>query len=103
MIRVEIKKKNNIYNEISVKGHAMYDDYGKDIVCSAVSSIITTSINCILALDKDGLKYKANSGDVVISNIKNDEKIIKLLDVTIKMLTELKNDYPLNIEISKED
>ena len=39
MIKVEVTKK-----DISIAGHAMYDDYGKDIVCAAVSSVITTSV-----------------------------------------------------------
>ena len=40
MISVKVLK-----NKIEIKGHALYDDYGKDIVCSAVSSIVTTTIN----------------------------------------------------------
>ena len=42
MIKVEVTKDN-----ISIHGHAMYDDYGKDIVCAAVSSIVMTSVESI--------------------------------------------------------
>ena len=103
MIKVNIIKKDNKYSSITINGHAMYDDFGKDIVCSAVSSIVTTSINSIIALDKDGLKYNADSGNVSITEIKDDININKLLDVLCNMLSELANDYPLNIKISKED
>ena len=51
MIIVEKSKKN-----ISIKGHALYNDFGRDIVCSAVSSIVITSINGILGIDKDSIK-----------------------------------------------
>ena len=51
MIIVEKSKKN-----ISIKGHALYSDFGRDIVCSAVSSIVITSINGILGIDKDSVK-----------------------------------------------
>ena len=103
MIRVNVLKIENKYKSITINGHALYDDFGKDIVCSAVSSIVTTSINSIIALDEDGLKYKVNSGNISITNIKNTDNIVKLLDVLIKMLEELATDYPENILISKED
>ena len=44
MINVKIEKENAKYKKITVLGHAMYDDYGKDIVCAAVSSIATTTV-----------------------------------------------------------
>ena len=53
MIKVNIKK-----NHIEIKGHAMYDDYGKDIVCASISSIAITTVNAILRLDEKALhKY----------------------------------------------
>ena len=53
MIKV-LKNKENI----SITGHAMYDDYGKDIVCSAVSSIVITTINGILAINSEAITYQ---------------------------------------------
>ncbi len=41
MIKVSIIKEDKKYKKISILGHALYDDYGKDIVCSACSSIVT--------------------------------------------------------------
>ena len=35
-------------SNISISGHALYNDFGKDIVCSAVSSIVITTVNGIL-------------------------------------------------------
>ena len=50
MIKVEVTKK-----DISVTGHAMYDDYGKDIVCAAASSVITTSVESIASIKEDAI------------------------------------------------
>ena len=55
MIHVKVEKEHAKYKKIAISGHAMYDDYGKDIVCSAASSIVTTTVNGILALDKEVL------------------------------------------------
>ena len=48
MIKVNYVVSNNLIKSVSIKGHAFYDTYGKDIVCAAVSSIVTTTINDIL-------------------------------------------------------
>ena len=42
MIKVKLIKNNNHIKKIIIKGHAMYADYGKDIVCAAVSTLLQT-------------------------------------------------------------
>ena len=98
MIKVEVVKENNLYKEISIIGHAMYADYGKDIVCSAVSSIVTTTINGCIALDKDSLSYEVNDKGVVISNIVGDSTNT-LINNMVSLLKELEEKYPTNIKV----
>ena len=98
MIKVEVAKENNLYKKVSIIGHAMYDDYGKDIVCSAVSSIVTTTINGCIALDKDSLSYEVNDKGVVISNI-NGDNTNKLINNMVSLLKELEEKYPTNIKV----
>ena len=45
MIQVKVEKHHAKYQKVTILGHALYDDYGKDIVCSAASSIVTTTVN----------------------------------------------------------
>ena len=47
MIRILISKHNNEYSNLKAFGHAEYDDYGKDIVCSAVSVLIINTANSL--------------------------------------------------------
>jgi uncharacterized protein YsxB (DUF464 family) len=75
---------------------------GKDIVCAAVSSIAITTINNIIALE-DSIDYEENSGLLKI-RVKGDTEVNnKLLNNLVRMLTELKSQYPKNIEIRNED
>ena len=98
MIKVEVVKENNLYKKVSIIGHAMYADYGKDIVCSAVSSIVTTTINGCIALDKDSLSYEVNEEGVIISNIVGDNTNT-LINNMVSLLKELECNYPDNIEV----
>lgn len=99
MIKVKITKKDTYYNKISLSGHALYDDYGKDIVCSAVSSIVITTINGLLTLDKNSLSYKINNDKVEITNIKTDITTQKLITNMVSLLQELEKNYQKNIEV----
>ena len=101
MIKVIIKKNDGISN-ITIKGHANYEDYGKDIVCAAVSSISITACNSILALE-DTIECKDKSGLLEIRVIKKTDINQKLLNNMINMLEELKLQYPKNIEIRNEE
>ena len=94
MIKVNIKN-----NEITVSGHANYDDYGKDIVCSAASSIVTTTVNGILSLNKGSLSYMISKQgmDIKISGMDSTTQI--LIQNMINLLQELENNYSNNIQV----
>lgn len=93
-----IVKKN--LSKISITGHALYDDYGRDIVCSAVSSIIITTINGILKIDKKALKVDTNSG-IEIEVLKKDKITLSLIENMLEELKELEEKYPKNIKIKE--
>ncbi len=101
MISVKVKKENNRYKKINILGHAMYDEYGKDIVCSAVSSIITTTVNGILMLDKENLSYLVSKKGMLIEikNIDNTTTQI-LIDNMVNLLKDLEKKYPENINFN---
>ena len=86
-------------NRITATGHARYAQQGKDIVCAAVSSIVTTTINNVIALEDDTIKYDTKEGNVCITVLRNSKVTDKLLNVLIDMLKELAIDYPQNIKI----
>ena len=100
MIKVRISKN---LDSITIKGHAGYAEAGKDIVCAAVSSIVTTSINACLILDDESIKYEEKEGLVIIDVLNHNETTIKLINNMINMLTELAENYKKNITIIKED
>lgn len=101
MIKAYFKKDNNIITNIRIEGHAMYDDYGKDIVCAGVSTSLIVTVNAILKFDKEAIKYD-NNGVFTLENIKKDEITNKLLDNLLDSLKELSSTYKDNINV-KED
>ena len=102
MIKITLTKNSNIIKKITIIGHANYDDYGKDIVCAAVSSTIITSVNIMLSLDDNCINYDDKNG-LVIDVLKNDVTTNKILDVLVNNLYQLYEAYPNNIQIKEEN
>ena len=101
MIKVSIKKTNDIIDYISIKGHAEYDEYGKDIVCSSVSSIVITSVNAITRFDIDAITCKQDEGLIEVNINKHTKEIDILLENMISLLKELEQNYKKNIKINE--
>ena len=99
MIKVRITKDQDIYKKVVITGHAKYDDFGKDIVCSAASSIATTTINGILSLNKDSLSYENSEKGLFITINSSDETTQTLVDNMINLLKELEENYPTNVNV----
>ena len=97
MIRVLVSKK-----QIEIIGHSGYDVIGKDIVCSAVSSITITTINGIISIDKQAISCKYQGDTMTIDIIKDDMVTLKLIDNMVIMLKELAKDYPKNISVKEK-
>lgn len=100
MIKVYVEKKDRILS-ISIKGHAAYDDYGKDIVCASVSSIVTTTVNGILSFDKENITYKSKDGFIEIKAKKQNREVDLLLNNMISLFKELETEYTKNIKIEE--
>ena len=95
MIKVLIKDKS-----ITISGHANYDEYGKDIVCAAVSATVITTVNGILSIDENAIEVNEKN-KVEIKILKNNETVNKLINNMINLLTELQKDYKDNIDIRR--
>ena len=102
MIKIKLKRDNDIVTDIIIKGHALYDDFGKDIVCAAVSSTVITSINASLLINNQSLSYMEDNG-LEIRVLSNDEVTTKIIANMIANLKELEKAYPKNIQIKEEN
>lgn len=102
MIKIKICKCNQDINNITISGHAMYDAYGKDIVCASVSSIVTTTVNGILRINEQSISYEQSEGFVKINILNKDEITKKLIVNMLDLFEELNKNYPKNIKIIEE-
>ena len=95
MIKIKVTERN-----ISLLGHADYDDYGKDIVCAAVSSIVMCSVEAISQFDINAVDVKQTKDKLEIIINKSDDITKKLVNNMLNCLKELEKKYPKNIQIN---
>ncbi len=106
MIKIEIQKKNDNIVYFKVSGHANSSEYGKDIICAAVTSAVQMTLNGLLEILKlTKLEYTEKHG-LVICNMKDsdlsEEEFSKADILTKSMETYLKafeDEYPEYVKI----
>ena len=101
MIKVNINKKNNEIDHVSISGHSGYAEKGFDIVCIAVSSIVTTTVNAILSF-KETIKVTDDGKLLEISIKEHDEITDKLIANMIELLKEIEKEYKDNIRLEEK-
>ena len=103
MIKVYVSYHEKDIIKIMISGHAMYDDYGKDIVCASVSSTFLCTVNAIFALDADSIRVFDEDGQQVLQVLKVEHVVQVLLQNMIRCLESLVKQYPKNIRLDKEE
>lgn len=98
MIKVEYIENSSNIEYLKISGHANYDDYGKDIVCSAVSAISIGALNALKNIENYAITQK--EGLIIIENKNNssyDDNIV--LNTMLIQLKTIEQSYPKFIQI----
>ncbi len=98
MIKIKVTE-----NDIIVSGHAMYEEYGKDIVCAAVSSVITTAVEIAANFDSSSVDLSEYDDKLEIIINKHDDITNKIINTMLFLLSELEAQYPKNIKITNKE
>ncbi|HLT00333.1 MAG TPA: ribosomal-processing cysteine protease Prp [Acholeplasma sp.] len=104
MIQFEFKTENDQIKHIKVKGHALFGDYGTDIVCASVSTALIMTANAIEILGlNDHIQTKVKSGDFELKVKKYNPTVEGLLQNLKYTFSELEAQYNSHIKNLKEE
>ena len=108
MTKAIFKISNNLFQSLEVSGHSGYQTSGSDIVCSAISTAVFTSINLIDKKCGDEsyhLTQKEDQGYLFFEMINTSEiEFVNLvIENLIEMLSDIEKDYNkfLQVKIRK--
>lgn len=108
MITIKISRDSEGYiREFTIKGHAGFDEYGKDIVCAAVSAIAYTAAGALNELAGVG-NYSEKSGYMNCSVPKDMEQEKRkvagiILETACIGFKQIENSYGDYVEVLDEE
>ncbi len=103
MINLTILKSNDAITTIQAKGHSGYAVAGQDIVCSAVSTIMQTTLNGLLEVVKADVDYQIDEQIpfLRISVNEQDRQAQILMQSAYLALKQIADDYKNYIKIKE--
>lgn len=101
MIKVKVEKEQESMKHILISGHSGYSEAGSDIVCAAVSSVVTTSVNAILSF-KETIRVTDDGDTLEIYVLEHDRITDTLLENMLNLLKEIERQYQKNIKMEGE-
>ena len=95
MIKVKISKAGTTFKSLEVKGHAGSGPYGHDLVCAAVSAVITGGLNNLKAPKDYDIKleegYSLLKANKEVSA--HDAVVIETIICGLKTIAEDNSDF----------
>lgn len=96
MIKVVIKRDESTdkITSIEVKGHAGKDAYGKDLVCAAVSAIMTGGMNALQGTD---YHFILEEGHALVESLDipsdYDAVVLRTIETQLKTIEEAEKEF----------
>lgn len=96
MIKIIIKRdvSSQKITSIEVKGHANSDVYGKDLVCAAVTTVMTGGMNALQDKEYD---FKLEEGHIYVKALDipsdYDSVVLKTMEVQLMTIEESNHKY----------
>ena len=96
MIKISMVSKDGQRIGFDMKGHAGFGEYGRDIVCAAVSALVINTVNSMEALTDNPFEAEVeeDSGSVhFLLKEGFDDKAVLLLDSLYLGLRDIRDTY----------
>ena len=101
MIKVTVIHHENLIESIEINGHAGSGPKGHDLVCAAVSAIITGGANALS--NKNNYHIELESGHALIEMKETDEDGSKVLSTVWVMLKTVEESYSQFVKIEDKE
>ncbi len=101
MIEVSYLENDSIIMSLEVKGHANYDKYGSDIVCSAVSAVTIGGINAFDSINDININIEPGHVKIDGTGLQKYYNQVVVKTIVTQLLT-IEKSYKQYIKISKK-
>lgn len=100
MIRADFTRTEGKLTAFSLRGHAAYDDFGKDIVCASVTSAVQMTANAITEVLKVKADVQVLDNQIRLKLPENHpQEAVHFMDALLLHLEILSEDYEGTIKV----
>lgn len=100
MILVKYSLENGYYTHMVVTGHAKYAEYGNDLICASVSSIMFGLMNC---LDEyQDVTINVGENNIEIKNECKLDEVNNFMKLTLIQLKTIEESYGEFIKVERK-
>lgn len=85
MIKIIIKQKNHQIQKINVSGHANSDAYGQDLVCAAITAIVSGALNALDFKHKEDVEISVLQNEIIIKNLNDKNHDLQIMLEMLKV------------------
>ena len=101
MIKAIYQVKDGNYQSLRVSGHAEFGEYGRDLVCASVSSIMFGFMNGLDALNED-IEIQQLTNRIVIKNHTDLQVVNDYFELVIMQLKTIEESYGDFIKVERK-
>ena len=97
MTKISIKEVDKKFNVV-VDGHADFKNYGKDIVCAAISTALTMTINALDNLGYNIIGLEMSEGYSTFT-VESNDTVCAIIKTFKEFAVQMSEDHPKNVKI----
>ncbi|MBQ6492664.1 MAG: ribosomal-processing cysteine protease Prp [Erysipelotrichaceae bacterium] len=101
MIKAVFEVREDLYRSLDVSGHAEFGEYGKDLVCASVSSIMFGFMNALDALGEN-VTISQSDNRITIIDQSGSEVIQDYFELVIMQLKTIEESYGDFIRVERK-
>ena len=101
MIKALYEASEDHYLSLDVSGHAEFGEYGKDLVCASVSSIMFGFMNALDALNEDTV-IEQFENRITIENHSGSKEVDNYFELVMMQLKTLEESYGDFIRVERK-
>ena len=101
MIKAKYEVKDGSYLSLDVKGHAEYGEYGKDLICASVSSILFGFMNALDEL-QENVEIKQSENRITVEDHSGSSTVQNYFELVIMQLKTIEESYGNFIKVERK-
>ena len=101
MIKAKYEVKDGSYLSLDVKGHAEYGEYGKDLICASVSSILFGFMNALDEL-QENVEIRQSENRITVEDHSSSSTVQNYFELVIMQLKTIEESYGNFIKVERK-